>query len=121
MTDFTSDIPWGIKNVHKLFVLKNLQFLDVHLRGGASNLGTIHKYGSNNGFVEQKLVSGKLLQGVAEKNILQDIRQSLDTTFKRKHLTRKDLQNIKRDFGIMLPSKGSVLQNDETRVCALGP
>ncbi|GBN54138.1 hypothetical protein AVEN_263881-1 [Araneus ventricosus] len=63
--------------------------------------------------------SGKLLQCVAEKNILQDIRQSLDTTFKRKHLTtRKDLQNIKRDFGITLPIKGYVLQNDETSVCA---
>ncbi|GBM90779.1 hypothetical protein AVEN_7291-1, partial [Araneus ventricosus] len=59
----------------------------------------------------------KPLQGVAEKNISQDIRQSLDTTFERKHLTtRKDLQNIKRDFEITLPSKGSVLQNDETGV-----
>ncbi|GBN85616.1 hypothetical protein AVEN_188547-1 [Araneus ventricosus] len=48
-----------------------------------------------------------------------DIRQSLNTTFKRKHLTtRKDLQNITRVFGITLPSKGSVLQNDETSVCA---
>ncbi|XP_055951534.1 uncharacterized protein LOC129987599 [Argiope bruennichi] len=70
--------------------------------------------------VEKELIAGKLLlQGVAEKNILQDIRQSLDTSFGRKHLTtRKDLQNIKRDFGIMLPSRGSIIQDDEMSVCA---
>ncbi|XP_055935218.1 uncharacterized protein LOC129965398 [Argiope bruennichi] len=69
--------------------------------------------------VEKELIAGKLLQGVAEKNILQDIRQSLDTSFGRKHLTsRKDLLNIKRDFGIMLPSRGSIIQDDEMSVCA---
>lgn len=64
-------------------------------------------------------ISGKLLQGVADKNILQDIRLSLDDTFERKHLTtKKDLDNIKQAFGLILPSKGSALKNDESSVCA---
>ncbi|KAF8789851.1 hypothetical protein HNY73_007760 [Argiope bruennichi] len=68
--------------------------------------------------VEKELIAGKLLQSVAEKNILQDIRQSLDTSSRRKCLImRKDLQNTMRDFGIMLPSRGSVIQDDEISVC----
>ena len=51
--------------------------------------------------------------GVGEKRILQDIRK---TSKRSKLITNKDIQNIKRDFGITMATKGSVIESDEYSV-----
>ena len=51
--------------------------------------------------------------GVGEKRILQDIRK---TSERSKLITNKDIQNIKRDFGITMPTKGSLIERDEFSV-----
>ncbi|XP_035233998.1 uncharacterized protein LOC118205822 [Stegodyphus dumicola] len=66
---------------------------------------------------EKQSIAGKLLQGVEEKRILQDARFSSRDDIETKQLiTRKDLHNIKRDFGLSINSKGLILTDDETSV-----
>ena len=60
--------------------------------------------------------SGKILQGVEKKRILQDIRSTSKSTERKHYITKKDHQNIKRDFGLCLPSKGNIIDNDEQSV-----
>lgn len=60
------------------------------------------------------------MENVSEKRILMKIRESSASSFDRKLLTtRKDFQNIKRDFGLALPSEGSVVKPDELSVSFL--
>ena len=46
-------------------------------------------------------IAGKLIQGVTFERILDDIRNNMDSSLERIHLTsRKDIANIERAYGL---------------------
>ena len=52
---------------------------------------------------ERLVIAGKLLKGITFERILDDIRNSLDTSVERIHLaTRKDISNIQQAYGIQV-------------------
>ena len=52
---------------------------------------------------ERLVIAGKLTKGVTFERILDDIRNSLDTSVERIHLaTRKDISNIQQAYGIQV-------------------
>ena len=52
---------------------------------------------------EKLVIAGKLTKGVTFERILDDIRNSLDTSVERIHLaTRKDISNIQQAYGIQV-------------------